>query len=124
MGHGRHIRPLVGRILLIVSTIQGITPDSRDLASQNVIVLLGPSLVGEYAFPDDDDPPEETGPAVPETGIRQAHRAERPWGTAYPATFDRRGPADAESLPRTGSSPVVERRPAPDLSLTLCRLVC
>jgi hypothetical protein len=124
MGHGRHTRTLFCGILMIVSTIQGITPDSRDLASPLAIALVGPFLVGQHALFDGDDSPGETCQAVRESGPREALRQEFPCRTGYAAPPDGRASAPAPGLIREGSSRNGERPLAPDLSLTLCRLVC
>jgi hypothetical protein len=124
MGHGRHTRPLFCGILLIVSTIQGITPDSRDLASPLAIALVGPFLVGQHDYLDDDHSPGETCQAVRESGPWQGHRQELQCPTGYPAPPDGWASDPAPCVIRERSSHSGSCPLAPDLSLTLCRLVC
>ena len=73
---GRHTRTLSLRILLIVSTIQGITPDSRGPRVTARDRVVGPFLVGQHHSFDDDHSPGETCQAVRESGPWQAHRQE------------------------------------------------
>ena len=124
MGQGRHTRTLILGILLIVSTIQGITPDSRDLASPLAIALVGPFLVGQHDFLDDDHSPGETCQAVRESGPWQAHRQELAVPDRIPRAAGRLGLRPRPLRDPQGFEPQRRAPLAPDLSLTLCRLVC
>jgi hypothetical protein len=71
MGQGRLFQPFCLRVLLLVAlAIQGITPDSRDVASINALIVLCPGLsiigqsVDEDEFPDDVCEPIAIGLAL------------------------------------------------------------
>ena len=76
MSHGWLPRlPLLG-FLLIVVTIQGISPDAQDLASMQPLRLLARILAGSGTFTQEDELPDDVcGPMTsPSAGNRVASR--------------------------------------------------
>jgi hypothetical protein len=59
MGHGRRLRLSCRYLILIALAIQGVTPDSRDLASINALKLLCPVLRQSDQPLDADDFPDD-----------------------------------------------------------------
>ena len=123
MGQGRHIRTAIRCILLVVATIQGITPDAHDLASPLAMTLVVPQPIGWPDLIDDD--PSPTGPcaAIRETLPWPSHHQEHLLQTMDPRLVDRAMRSIAGQLdPR--SRPLCAELLSRDISLTLCRLVC
>ena len=123
MGQGRHTRPRICGILLIVSTIQGITPDAHDLASPLAFSLVGPLMIGQNTLADEDRSPDDRSQAVQESLAWQTPHQELQSPTAWttnrgraPDHFPR---VNGARLSIVGERPLVQR-----LSLRLCRLVC
>jgi hypothetical protein len=122
MGQGRQVRSLIRCLLLILSSIQGITPDARDLASPLALTLLSPFPPGHDDL-DDDDAPDE---------ICEAALQPRSWqdceldSANQSATIETAGvPVRSECwkmILGLGRSDPVSR--ARDLRLNLCRLRC
>jgi hypothetical protein len=123
MGHGRHARSLIRCILLLASAIQGITPDSHNLASPFAISLLDPSSIGRSALLDDDHSPDDACEAIEESRPWRAHQQELACRTGHPGP-NGRASDHSSSMIGTRSNIVAERLCAQDLPLTLCRLVC
>jgi hypothetical protein len=89
MGHGRTIRSIGLQILLAALTVQGLTPDQYDLASDRLLKLceasLNPARSSELGVPgepvsfpqeepEDEDAPDES---CPPAGISLVSRAVR-----------------------------------------------
>jgi hypothetical protein len=123
MGQGRRVRSLIRCILLIVSAIQGITPDARDLASPVAITMIGPSLIGRPIPVDDEHSPGNPCEAIQESRLWQAHPQENEAGTGYARLAGRATHHISRSV-ETGLSIVGEKPLTEELSLKLCRLVC
>jgi hypothetical protein len=123
MGQGRHIRPLFRCILLIVSTIQGITPDARDLASPLAISVVGRSLIDQHAVPDDGDSPQDSCQAVRECPPWRARQQVLEPLTGCPTTSGRAA-VHSSRLIGTRSSTFGESSLVQGLLPRLCRLVC
>jgi hypothetical protein len=110
-------------LLLIVSAIQGITPDARDIASSLAMRILSQSLPSPCGVADQDDSPDEICDVVHDSRtwvVRKREAATRPAHFAAPGAF-------AECPTREiapGRSSIAEMGPGHDLSLKLCRLVC
>lgn len=123
MGHGRRIRSLVRWFLLIVSAIQGITPDARDLASSLALRILSPSILGTSTLRQDDNVPYDVCVAVRPAPSLQACREN---GSRPPAYLASRGleRADESGTLAPRLSTVRNLRRGPDLHEKVCRLVC
>jgi len=59
MGQGRLFQSFCSHILLIACAIQGITPDSKDLASMNALKLFCPGLTDPHQGVDEDEFPDD-----------------------------------------------------------------
>jgi hypothetical protein len=59
MRQGRSHATLIRCLLLLVTAVQGLTPDHDDLASSRALVLLCPSSPDNPSFQIDDDSPDE-----------------------------------------------------------------
>jgi hypothetical protein len=71
MGQGRHIQLLLRGILLIAMAIQGITPDTDDLASSRAITVLLPILNDDHSPCDEADSPDDVCELVQLDLVRQ-----------------------------------------------------
>ncbi len=77
MYQGSWISSTIRALLLIVTTIQGLTPDLHDLASPRAMILLCPSLLGPSYLVEDDSPDDvcdylEIGNSC--KALREAHQ--------------------------------------------------
>jgi hypothetical protein len=123
MGQGRHIGRAFRSILLIVSAIEGVTPDARDIASPLAIRLVGSAILGQAPDLDEDDASHAGCEAVAASQDWQApHHLERGTGNGSPHRADRSAREGCRGL---GAGSLIIGTPrGVDLSLTLCRLVC
>jgi hypothetical protein len=71
MGQGRHIQLPLRGILLIAMAIQGITPDTDDLASNRAITVLLPILNDDQSPCDEVDSPDDVCELVQLDPVRQ-----------------------------------------------------
>jgi hypothetical protein len=77
MCQGRLCHPVWFYFLLIAAAIQGVTPDARDLASLNALVLLCPALADSRNLTGEDGLPDEVcGPARPHISMGLRGRTE------------------------------------------------
>ena len=77
MCHGRLCHSVWLYFLLIAIAIQGVTPDARDLASGNALLLFCPALADSRDLTGEDGLPDEVcGPAQPELGVGSRGRSE------------------------------------------------
>jgi hypothetical protein len=122
MGHGRLGRSPFLYILLVLSSIQGITPDARDLASPVALKLLNPFPAGHNDL-DDHGSPGEVCQAIQMAPSWHDRRMESPDRTTCPTTA-------GESLRRPGFKLILDFAGsgsflhAAGLSVRLCRLQC
>ena len=126
MCHGRLCHSVWLYFLLIAIAIQGVTPDARDLASGNALLLFCPALADSRDLTGEDGLPDEVcGPAQPELSVGLRGRAEpnelanRPSGTT-----DQLDPflihlGALQSHDRVGKHPRLDH-----LIYALCRLKC
>ncbi len=126
MCQGRRCHSVWLYFLLIAVAIQGVTPDARDLASMNSLLLFCPALAdsrdlaGEDGLPDEVCEPAESEMGVGlRGGLEPNDLANRLWGATDqydPLPFDlraRRSHAGGRKHSRTD-----------DLIYALCRLKC
>src|SRR5438309_243230 len=123
MGQGRHHRSFLRWLLLIVSAIQGITPDARDIASPLAMRLLCLPSWGPCDFADEEDSPHAICDAAHQARtweVRRPEGATRPVQFPSPRPFE--GRLSRHIGPRRGG--IGEMSPDQDLAVRLCRLVC
>lgn len=122
MGQGRQIRHAVQCVLLIVSAMQGITPDARDLASPLALRLVGTSLLGRTPHLDDDDLPAHAACEA----LQACHETRPETGAIDEGSSPRirRSPREDHRGMTPGLGPATGLPRVEDLSRTLCRLVC
>jgi hypothetical protein len=70
MGQGRHAANLLWATLLIVTAIQGITPDAYDMGSARVFTLLGAASERHWPQEDGDDASDPVCATIP---LRSSH---------------------------------------------------
>jgi hypothetical protein len=124
MCQGRRCHSVVLYSLLLVAAIQGMTPDSQDLASLNAVRVVCPLLASPKSLATDDGLPDEVcGPTLCESKLspRAALDASRPeWLLIVPANV-------SASMSRSAAG---EKRHAGSfhgldgLCRSLCRLRC
>jgi hypothetical protein len=126
MCHGRLCHSVWLYFLLIAIAIQGVTPDARDLASGNALLLFCAALADSKDLTGEDGLPDEVcGPAQRELGVGLRGRADlknlanRPSGAT-----DQLDPflihlGALQSHNRVGKDPRLDR-----LIYALCRLRC
>src|SRR5262249_49476201 len=111
MGQGRHTRPRICGILLILSTIQGITPDSNDLASPLAFSLVGTLMIGQNALADEDNSPDDRSQAVQESLAWQTPHQElqspKGWAATCGKAPDHISRMDRARLSIVGERPLV-----------------
>jgi hypothetical protein len=123
MGHGRRTAQIVRSFLLIVSAIQGITPDARDLASSLALRILGPSILETSTLAHDDAAAKDLCIAVrPAPSLPACRENGSPTPTYLASRALVRAATSGPLAPRL--STVRDFRRGPNFHEKVCRLVC
>jgi hypothetical protein len=80
MRQGRSLATLIRCLLLLVTAVQGLTPDLNDLASSRALVLLCPSSADTRSFQFEDDSPDDVCEILEsfQTGLMVRHADDLP----------------------------------------------
>ena len=127
MCQGRRCHSVWLYFLLIAVAIQGVTPDARDLASMNSLLLFCPALADSRDLAGEDGLPDEVcGPAESEIGVGLRGRvgAERSGQPSF--GNDRSTMIHCQSIfvPVDLTPAAASIRDSDDLIYALCRLKC
>jgi hypothetical protein len=123
MGQGKLLPSLIRCLLLVVTSIQGLTPDLHDLASSRAMILLHPFATDDNSFPVEDDSPDDVCEAmdpIPYRGVLHHSDHLSPIGFTLPVG----SPQSAQFVAggSIGGRGVVTR--SLSLHCELCRLLC
>ncbi len=123
MGHGKLVRLLSRGLLLVVTAMQGLTPDLNDLASPRALLLLCPSTADVNPLRVEDDSPDEVCEfmePVQARGLFPKPDHHPSSGFKMPFASSHAGRSMAVGL--TGNGGIVIRPLS--LRCDLCRLLC
>jgi hypothetical protein len=122
MGQGRHSSYRFWGVLLIAVAIQGITPDSEDVASPRAILLLSANF-SDHSFQNEDEWPDDVCEVARFQSIRLAPGPKGHLRTSELSAFEIHEPlhsCQAPERPSLGSLDASSLR----LIYSLCRVRC